>query len=114
VNRKYAWKFQAYFQIAEKVVFSQQFFILPEWFLQMGLLISSPGTRFPPVGSPVTSISRRSRVPSAPINRKANQPNVLHHTFSNLAKYFAIFSIFWQVAVRKASSLAFFNPLNRQ
>jgi hypothetical protein len=31
----------------EKGLFSRQFFILPEWLLQMGLLISAPGTRFP-------------------------------------------------------------------
>jgi hypothetical protein len=43
-----------------------------------------------PAGSPVTSLSRRSRVPSAPINREANQPKVLQHTFSNLAKSFSL------------------------
>jgi hypothetical protein len=53
-------------------------------------------------------------VPSAPINREANQPKVLQHTFSNLAKCVAIFFMFWQVAVRRACSPAFFNPLNRQ
>ncbi len=61
-------------------------------------MISAPGTRFPrggpgassalkaPAGSPVTSLSRRSRVPSAPINRGANQSKLSPHTFSNLAK----------------------------
>ncbi|MDP4170616.1 MAG: hypothetical protein Q8906_08400, partial [Bacillota bacterium] len=39
---------------------------------------------------------------------------VLQHTFSSLAKYVAIFFIFWQAAVRRACSLAFFNPLTRQ
>src|SRR3984893_11278693 len=53
-----------------------------------------------PAGSPVTSLSRRSRVPSAPINREANQPKVLQHTFSNFAKCVTIFFIFWQAAVR--------------
>ena len=33
-----------------------------------------------PVGSPVTSISRRSRVPSAPINMEANKPKVFCNT----------------------------------
>ncbi len=31
-----------------------------------------------PAGSPVTSLSRRSRVPSAPINRVSNQPKYCH------------------------------------
>jgi len=53
---------------------------------------------------PVTSQSRRSRVPSAPINREAIQFKVLLHTFSTLATNFFIF---WQAAVRRTCSLAF-------
>jgi len=67
-----------------------------------------------PAGSPVTSLSRRSRVPSAPINSEAIQPKVLQHTFFNLAKCVTIFFIFWQAAVRRACSPAFFNPRNRK
>jgi hypothetical protein len=113
------------FQIVEKGYNSRQFFI-NGLALLTGLLISAPGTRFPrggpgassalwrPAGSPMTSLSRRSRVPSSPISRVANQPKEWQHTFSNLAKCVAIFLIFWQVTVRRACSLAFFNPRNRQ
>jgi hypothetical protein len=41
-------------------------------------------------------------VPSAPNNREANQPKILQHTFSNLAKFVDIFFIFWQAEVRRA------------
>ena len=43
-----------------------------------------------------------------------NQRKVLQHTFSNLYKCVAIFFMFWQAAVRRACSLAFFIPRNRQ
>ncbi len=67
--------------------------------LLTGLLISAPGTRFPrgapgasstllaPAGSPVTSISRRSRVPSAPINKDAIRPKGLQHTKNKKIPY---------------------------
>jgi len=113
-------------RLSRRKYFSRQFFILSKskyqiysLSLRMGRLISAPGTRFPrggpgassamnaPAGSPVTSLSRRSRVPSAPINREAMQPKVLQHTFSNLAKCVKISFIFWQAAVRRACSLTF-------
>jgi hypothetical protein len=75
----------------------------------MGLLISAPGTRFPrggpgassaplaPAGSPVTSQSRRSRVPSAPIIREENNLNHCNILFPALQIVLQSF-IFWQVA----------------
>jgi hypothetical protein len=93
----------------------------------MGLLISATGTRFPrggpgassalaPVGSPVTSDPAGVECPPLQSTaRQNNQTIVFQHTFLfNFAKCIAILFMFWQAAVRRACSLTFFNPRNRQ
>jgi hypothetical protein len=121
-------------QIVEKGYFSRQFFILSEfeWPIFFKIAPANGPVDFRSrcfafrgrFGEPPRRVPRLRGLPCPVLPQESShlplqstgdsQPKELQHTFSSLNKCVAIFFMFWQAAVRRACSLAFFIPRNRQ